>query len=401
MSTTLKNKVGLVSMFLFASACMWSVDVNVTPPTLELTGIFAQFGDLSTELNAELATIADDFETQVETDETIAKYDDQSDLATGFANAGASSASLGMLRSAQDFKLFSVAVSTGAGLSLYSTDLFSDLDSADFVKDEGDIYAGIAPQLVNGSVGINLGFLVDGLRATAKFGYVDIADGTIADDVTFNSMSVGANVSYMLLKPKAVPLGLVRWRGLSVSTGLFYQRSKVEMNYVPEDEGYIADTSLTLGDLGLTNAQLTAAGLSYTEATALGTIEMTPEINAKIETSTYTVPIGVSTGVRLLVIDLSVGAGVDLCWGSGEVSFDSTQEVTFQESDELATFIDSTPGEASVRNSSESDPQFLHPHLMIAAGLALGPVRLEMPFLYYFDSDGNTFVTGVTLGIVW
>lgn len=401
MSTALNRKIGLVSTFLFVSAFMWSVDVTITPPTIELSGPFVVLGDLTTELNTQLATLATDFETQVENDETINKYDDQSDLAKGFANAGASSASMGMLRSAQDFKLFSVAVSTGAGLSVYSTDIFSDVSSADFVKEEGDVYMGLAPQLINGSVGINLGFLVDGLRATAKFGYVDIAEGTIAEDVTFNSMSVGANVSYMLLKPKAIPLGLVRWRGLSVSTGLFYQRSKVEMDFVPEEDGYIAGTNLTLGDLGLTDAQIALADPTYTTATELGTIEMTPHINAKIESSTFTVPIGVSTGVRLLILDLSVGAGVDLCWGSGEVSFDSTQEVNFRENPELADFIDATPGSASVSNSSTSDPQFLHPHLMIAAGLAMGPVRLEMPFLYYFDSDGNTFVTGVTLGIVW
>lgn len=399
MSTALKKKPVFVSMFLLAAAFSWAVDVNVTPPIIELSGPFTAFGDLTTQLNDQLATIADEFETQVETDETIDKYSDQSDLATGFANAGASSSTLGFLRSAQDFKLFSVAVSTGAGLSVYSTDLFSDLNSADFVKDEGDIYAGLAPQLINGSVGINLGFLVDGLRATAKFGYVDIADGTIADDVTFNSMSAGANLSYMLLKPKAVPLGLVRWRGLSVSTGLFYQRSKVEMNYVPDEEGFIGDTELTLGSLGLTDADLASTG--YTENTSLGTLEMTPEINAKIESSTFTVPIGVSTGVRLLILDLSVGAGVDLCWGSGEISFDSTQDVNFVENPELAQYIEVTPGRASVSNSTESDPQFLHPHVMIAAGLAVGPVRLEIPFLYYFDSDGNTFVTGATLGFVW
>jgi len=37
---------------------------------------------------------------------------------------------------------------------------------------------------------------------------------------------------------------------------------------------------------------------------------------------------------------------------------------------------------------------------MTALGLGLGPVRIEFPFIYYFDSEGNTFVTGITAGFM-
>jgi hypothetical protein len=34
-------------------------------------------------------------------------------------------------------------------------------------------------------------------------------------------------------------------------------------------------------------------------------------------------------------------------------------------------------------------------------GLNLGPVKLDVPMMLYFDSEGNSAMVGVNLGIVW
>jgi hypothetical protein len=33
--------------------------------------------------------------------------------------------------------------------------------------------------------------------------------------------------------------------------------------------------------------------------------------------------------------------------------------------------------------------------------LNIGPVKLDIPLMYYFDSEGNSFMMGVNAGIVW
>lgn len=404
MNSSIAKKAGLMGLFLMIVAGLWAVDVTITPPRLILTGVFDQLAaaGFTTDIDTQMQELADDFETQIMEDETITKYSKQPDLATAFANAGSAAAQLGTLKSAQDFKLFSVALGTGMAFSVPEIDFFSELDSADFIEDEGDVYAGMAVHPFNLSAGLNLGFLVDGLRATVKFGYFSLAEGDMAEGMSFEALSIGAGVSYMLIKPKAIPLGIVRWRGLSVGSGIFYQRNTIDMEITPDESGY-RSAALTFADLGYTTSNPVLDGYSYGPSTEIGTITTTPTVTGTIESSTVTIPLAVSTGVRLLyVLDLSVGAGCDIVFGSSEIALKATQEVDFEVSQAMKSSVTvEQPGSAKLSNSTEESPQIFRPHLMVAAGLSMGPVRLEVPFTYYFDSEGNTYVFGLTLGVVW
>jgi hypothetical protein len=386
---------------MLGSVSALDVDIDVPKITLSPTGLFADLiEDVDDLLNTELATLATDFETQIETDPDIEKYSDQPLLAEGFANAGAASAMTGLYRTQHGYKLFSAAYGLGVSFSMPGVDFLSELNSASFIEDEGDIYAGLAMHPLNLSASVNLGFLVPGLRVNGKFGYYDMKKGTITDDISFNSLSVGAGASYQLIKPKSVPAGLIKWHGIVVASGFYYQRNRAEMSFTPDEEGFKASNAITLGQLGLTaDSALSPSG--YSSTTVIGTLTTTPEINAKIESSTFTIPLEVSTAVRLLYfLEVMVGAGVDLSFGSGEVSLSAESDVDFDIAADFEDDITVTPGSVDVVNKTTADPQLIRPRLMTALGLGLGPVRIEFPFIYYFDSEGNTFVTGITAGFM-
>lgn len=413
MGTRITRLAALFAMvfLMLGSVSALDVDIDVPEITLSPKGLFAPLTRFGVDelLNTELADLAAEFETEIETDPEIEKYSDQPLLAEGFANAGAASAMSGLYRTQHGYKLFSAAYGLGMAFSMPGVDFLEELNSASFIEDEGDIYAGLAMHPLNLSASVNLGFLVPGLRVNGKFGYYDMKKGTITEDISFNSLSVGAGASYQLIKPKSVPVGIVKWHGIVVASGFYYQRNRAEMSYTPDEEGFESSTSITLGDF-LTADQIVAVNAAdifsggtggYTSSSVLGLLTTTPEINAKIESSTFTIPLEVSTAVRVLyLLEVMVGAGVDLSFGSGEVSLSAESDVDFEVHPEFTDDITVTQGSAEVTNKTTADPQLIRPRLMTALGLGLGPVRIEFPFIYYFDSEGNTFVTGITAGFM-
>ena len=413
MSTRITRLAALFAMVFLMLGSVSALDVDIDVPEISLspTGLFALPIMLGVDdlLNTELAILATDFETQIETDPDIEKYSDQPLLAEGFANAGAASAMTGLYRTQHGYKLFSAAYGLGLSFSMPGVDFLEELNSASFIEDEGDIYAGLAMHPLNLSASVNLGFLVPGLRVNGKFGYYDMKKGTVTDDISFNSLSVGAGASYQLIKPKSIPVGIVKWHGIVVASGFYYQRNRAEMSYTPDEDGFESSTSITLGDflnadqiVAVNAADIFSGGTGgYTSSSVLGLLTTTPEINAKIESSTFTIPLEVSTAVRLLYfLEVMVGAGVDLSFGSGEVSLSAESDVDFDIAADFEDDITVTPGSVDVVNKTTADPQLIRPRLMTALGLGLGPVRIEFPFIYYFDSEGNTFVTGITAGFM-
>lgn len=403
MNTKLFQRGAIFVAFFFVMSGSWAVDLSITIPDITLGGAFAGLVDPADAglLNQMLEQAALAFETQIENDPDIEKFSDQSDLALGFANTGSATALTGLFRTPRSYKLFSAAYGFGLGVSLPGLDTLQDINSGDFITDKGDIYFGAAFQPINFSLGINLGFLVSGLRANVKGGYSDLSGAGDLKELKFNSLSLGAGVSYDLLKAKSLAVGLLKWQGVVVSSGFYYQRNRVEMSYTPDEEGFLADQdSITLGEIGLKDVDLIPLG--YSESSLLGKLATTPKIQAKIESSTFTIPIEVSTAIRLLyVVDLMVGAGVDLAFGSSEVGLRADSDVEFVVDPALVSgLVDSTPGNADLVNKTTSKPQLFRPRVMAGLGFGAGPMQLEIPFIIYFDSKGNTYVTGVTVGFM-
>jgi hypothetical protein len=131
---------------MLGSVSALDVDIDVPEITLSPKGLFAPLTRFRVDelLNTELADLAAEFETEIETDPEIEKYSDQPLLAEGFANAGAASAMSGLYRTQHGYKLFSAAYGLGMAFSMPGVDFLEELNSASFIEDEGDIYAGLA-----------------------------------------------------------------------------------------------------------------------------------------------------------------------------------------------------------------------------------------------------------------
>ncbi len=372
-------------LIVVISTGAWGQVAVVTPPTIS--------GPITSDPSfndAIFSSLAQDLEDEINLfSSEITEYTNIPNVASGFANAGAATAQEGFLRASHDIKVFSISLGSSVAVTLPSLSFLSKVDSANFIEDEGDVYAGIATQPLNVTATFNLGFLVSGLRGMAKFGYADIPEGLLGEGYAFNALSVGAGLSYQLIEPKSVPLGVVRWRGLAVASGLFYQRNTTEIG--------ITDT----GDIGISQV-ITTNDIGLGGTTVIGTVSSAPTIVASVESSTYTIPLQVSTGLRLLyIIDLNVGAGVDIVFGQGKINLKSTQDLEFEVDPAYADQIYVTPGSVNIATTTSGDPDFMRPHVMASLGVAMGPVRIEVPFKYYFDKEGNTYVTGVTLGVLF
>ncbi len=359
-------------LFVFLAAGLWAVDVTIVSPTITVgaTTYYVPVVDLESYAN------------QIASDPDIQKYTQQPDFAQGFADTGSASAYSGLFRSPYNYKIFSIAYGFGAAITMADSLSLSDYRSGNIIENENDTYAGIALHPFNLSAGINLGFLVSGLRANVKFGYFDLSAGTLTEEYYFETKSFGGGLTYQLVKPKSVPLGVFKWQGLNISSGLYYQKTTVETKFVPDDAGFTS--AVTLG-----------------AAVVDGYLAVVPELSASIESSTFTVPIEATTGVRLLyILDLMIGAGVDLTFGSGEITMESNQQVAFVYTGG-AVPTTNTPGRITITSTTKEDAKLVRPRIMAGIGFGAGPVRFEVPFSISFSEKGNTYVTGINAGIVF
>src|SRR5207302_1079654 len=93
----------------------------------------------------------------------------------------------------------------------------------DDIQNKGDLYAGMGLGFSYLNVGINAKFIKPGLYLNVKYGGMKRDVGKFGLD--FSVMGVGVN--YRLLEPKSF-IGLVKWRGVSLGSGLYYQSSKID-----------------------------------------------------------------------------------------------------------------------------------------------------------------------------
>jgi hypothetical protein len=402
---TRKMTILVLVLFLGFVGAAAAIDVSITVPTVQLEGFLATLdgqagGGIADQLNAELQTLADDLSIEIENDPDLNKFSSQPLLTRGFANAGATAAHLGTQRAFSDYRAFALVVGTGIGFSGPGIDPAVIESAAADIETEGDIYLGAAVQPVTVSLGINLNRWIPRTRADVKVGFANIAKGTIADEVAFNALSVGVGANYQILQSRQLPLGFIRWRGLSLASGILFQRNEVTIEVEVTDGAFEAQT-LTFGDLGFTDADLILlSGIDST--TPFGTLSVLPKLDASIESRTYSIPLEATTGLRLLwLFDVNVGAGVDLVFGSSDIAVGAAADADFVPSQEADEYVATTPGTAAFGISTSDGPQFLRPRLTGGVGLNLGPVKLDVPVMLYFDGEGNSAMAGVNVGIVW
>lgn len=329
----------------------------------------------------------------------FAGYANQQRLVRGFANAGATAAHAGTLRSFTDFRRFALAYSLGAGVAIPGSDPAAIQSALELLEEDPDIYLGAAFQPVVISAGLHLAPLVDRLYITGKVGFADIADGTITEGLTFSSFSAGAMANYQLLRTRSLPLGFLRWRGVSVGSGLLFQRNETKYSVEIEVDGQAISYEDVLEDETLES--LEAQDASFNRSANLISVDLIPTFNAGISSRSYTVPLEVSTGLRVLwLLDINVGAGIDLSWGTSEIVLNAEGDIEIEVAS--GSELDARNGEITIDAGTRgSGPEFIRPRITGGVGLNLGPVKVDFPLMYYPDSDGAAFLAGVNVGIVW
>jgi len=379
--------------------------VTIVPPTITfkdngdpavdeaLTNLFAD-GD-------ELQTAIDSIETQA--NDELAKFGDQSKLAQGFANANVYSAQSATLQGYQGYKKFALMGGIMIGGQLPSMDLAVLQEIPNTIAEEPDLYAGIAPSMgfnlglnagnIFGIFNKNLGKKLAPFYFNIKYGSLDYAYA-IEDsgDLEMNSTNFGLGVNYQW-KPhgKSVLFGLFKWRGVNFGSGLNYQNNSVqfESKLAPLTEPFSQEISGT-------NSPFDGRDLT-------ATFEVTPTVNLGIEMTTVSIPLEATTSIQFLwLLNINLGAGFDLVFGNTDITADVASALSV---DELAVsglpqvnYV-MTPGTVSLDvGTKDIPPSLARLRLMAGLGAQLGPVKMDIPLYYYFNS-GLAF--GMSFGIVW
>jgi len=370
-------------MALLTTQMAFAATITGTPPQLKVYIAPTWYTiDVSTEFNTAISNANAD----------LAKYKDQEKLATGFANANAYSTNVATQQGYPNYSLFAITtgVMLGAQAPTTNIDYYTGGKIEDDIKADGDLYAGVAGSVAL-NVGINVGFLVPGLYINGKIGKFDSAWVYDNDDFSFNTFIIGIGVTYSLFDE--VGTGLARWRGLAVGTGLVYQTTDVAYR-VKMDKVY---QNFTANNVGLTGENVS------------GNVVVDPTFDITLNMYTVSVPFEVTTAVQLLwVLNLNLGAGIDLVRGNSDLvlkaAADATVEDIAVDSGGSPTPIPKdqyqvTPGNLKVDGSTlGKKPKWARARVMTGIGFNVGPVKIDVPIIYYLDTGA---AVGITAGFIW
>ncbi|MCX7633160.1 MAG: hypothetical protein N2Z22_07505 [Turneriella sp.] len=263
---------------------------------------------------------------------------------------------------ATDHSLLVVGASGGVGLNSDS--------NFDFEAKGGLPKIGVGVQAA-GMVGWSLasvpipalGFL-DPKRLTVFVSFMTYSNNSLIESLEVKTNSVGLHAQYKLIKGINVgKIGILNWGGIAFTTGI-----NTSSNSLTFKVGQKIDTNL--------------GAVTYT---------WTPDNNSKLtlEANSYSIPLELSTSVRLLyILSLFGGAGVDLNFGNATISANLNGPVT--------NSANSTTGSASLNLSQTANPSPVH--LRFFAGTQFNLVPLRNTNLLSFYIQGN-FALGGNYGV--
>ena len=304
----------------------------------------------------------------------------QSKLATAFGTANAHVSHAATQRSYPNYDLFAITVGSMMSVRVPSIDPNEIQNIGDDIQNDGDVELGLAWQVWSAQVGINTSkLLLEGLYVSLKFGMLEIDGVPGADEFKADSFTIGALVDYSIFKERSL-FGIVKWRGLMLSSGVIYESNKIDYTLEIDDVSQSFDLSAASG--GVFNS---------------ASVIIDPSVDFGIHSSSIVVPVEVNTAVRLLwLLNLSLGAGVDFNFGKTDIILKSGGDVRLGGDLEGVAGSD---GNVSLDASTKDEwNKFVTPKLMAGVGFSLGPVIIDMPATWYITKG---FSIGLTAGIVW
>jgi hypothetical protein len=282
------------------------------------------------------------------------KYQRQPKLAEGMADASAYSAHAATQRGYVGYDKVCITVGTMAAAQVpaTTTDLGYYKKLGENLMKQGDLNIGVAWNAWSLNVGVKLPL---DFYLTGKFGYLKYR----YEDYDFDGIHGGAMLNYQIVKPKSPEVKFVLWRGISVGTGLLYQRNKTTIHHTADP--------------------ISSAGYTFK-----------PILDIKVTTESYVIPVEISTAVRLIwVLNIHAGGGIDFADGTSDIRYS-------------AVGVADGPGVPALfsvygRQSGKGSKHYM-PKIFCGPGLNFGPVIIDIPFTYYFM---NGFNVGVTFGVVF
>ncbi len=261
------------------------------------------------------------------------------------------------------FKLFVVGVQGGLGVDPGTLTLNNALKSENASKIKG---IGIQAGLVGG---LNLSSL-----PSEKIGFIPTAKAKLFfhilpakksfKEVTINVLDVGTHYQYQWIDE--VSFGpLLRWNGVSLTTGLSY--SKTKLNYTKA----IAKSS------------------SYSVGGTPTTASFSGDIETKANIGIFTVPLEISSAVRLLYfLQFFGGLGADLNYGtaSGGATLANS---TFSTSPAVVT------GTPTASLGAKKGPNLVDARYFVGTGLELFALNIYGQFTQSFPSKTYGLNVGV------
>ncbi len=297
----------------------------------------------------------------------LALFKNQTELAKGFADANAFSSHSATLQGFQNYDLFAVGIGYMAGIQMPSADpnYYKNSIVEEDIRRNGDISAGMSAgaSLI---AGIHARFLIPSLYLSVQVGKLDFGDAE--KTYRFQNTIYGFGINYGLFMPRSILLGFMKWRGISLGTGLIYQHNEVnfEMELPPITQPVAGSISLTLD----------------------------PTVNFGLDITTYTIPLEAVTSFQLLwILNISAGIGADIIFGSSDIIITSAGNVSVTGTTLTQNGIVAVDG--STRDVS---PSAFRPKLMAGIGINILLVKIEMPVVYYQQTGA---AIGLTASIVF
>jgi len=329
-------------------------DYSAVNPLLD-AAVSGMFSTILTDLNNDIGTIKDN----------------PVKLAESFANAGTYSNFAATQRGYQGYDLFAItAGSMFAGkMSSFDINKLKGVDNE--LKNNGDVEVGAGWQTWAIQVGLNTSrWIIEDLYLGLKFGVAKFNMPLGDNKLKVDYISIGALANYQVLKERALTGALV-WRGISVGSGLIYQKNA------------------------------TGIILNLDEKTTISgqySMEIDPNLTFALDSNIVTIPLEVTTAVRLAwFLNLSVGVGADINFGKSNLTARIDSDINAYDTGVLVE--PDTPG--YIRTNAGVDganPKVFSPKLMAGLGFCIGPVILDLPMTWYISKGFNV---GVSAGVVW
>ncbi len=328
---------------------------------------------------------------------SLSGFGSQKDLARAMANANAYASNAATLQGYPNYDRFAFSGGFMMAVQAPSFDPSAYDGIADKISGEGDVYLGVAAG-IGFNLGMNCGFLVPGLYANVKYG----ALSKTFDDYAIDYKLFGFGVNYNLLQPKSF-VGLAKWRGISIGTGFYMQMDelsvKIKVDTFRTDAKFReAVMAGAAAGSDSTDKEAILAEMGYGPGSDDAQVAINPVFKMGLDIATFTVPLEANTAVALFwgIINLNFGLGMDLNFGNAKVLLKGDSEADIEGNSTSKVTFD--PATVTVDGSGENGPSFARLRAMTGLGLGLGPVKIDIPIIYYVKS-GAAF--GITGAFVW